>query len=53
MFFNIIIIIAFLKGWREDQNATKSEPSLACQQNAIEMTFRWHGDNGPPLNLAW
>ena len=39
-------------GWREDRNATKSGPSSARQRNAIEMAFRWHADNGPPLNAG-
>ena len=39
-------------GWREDQNTTKSGQSSACQQNTIEMAFRWHADNGPPLNAG-
>ena len=39
-------------GWREDRNATKSGPSSARQQNAIEMAFRWRADNGPQLNAG-
>ena len=39
-------------GWREDRNATKSVPSSARQRNAIEMTFRWRADNGPPLSAG-
>ena len=35
---------------REDRNATKNGPSLAHQQNAIEVAFCWRVDNGPPLN---
>ena len=39
-----------MKGWREEPNATKSGPSSARQQSAIQMVFRWRTDNGPLLN---
>ena len=30
---------------KEDQNTAKNGPSLAHQQNAIEMAFRWRADD--------
>ena len=38
---------------REDQNNTKSGPSLACQRNdTIEMAFPWRADGGPTSNAS-
>ena len=34
---------------REDHNFTKSRPSSAHQQNAINVAFRWQADDGPNL----
>ena len=35
---------------RKDPNTTKSGPSLARQQNAIKMAFRWQAGDGLRLN---
>ena len=37
---------------REDQNITLSGQSLARQQIAIKMGFRWQADGGPTLNAG-
>ena len=37
---------------KEAQNATKSEPLLARQQNVIKMAFRWLADDDPTLNAV-
>ena len=34
------------------ERTTKSEPSSVHQQNAIQMAFRWHADDGPTLNAG-
>ena len=34
------------------ENVTKNGPPSTHQQNAIEMAFCWHVDNGPPLNAG-
>ena len=34
------------------QSTTKSEPSSARQQNAIEMAFRWWAGDGPTLSAG-
>ena len=41
-----------LMGCREDRNVTISGPSSAHQRNTIEMGFRCHANNGPPLNAG-
>ena len=52
IFHTIFFIYFYLMGWIEDRNATKSGPSSARQENAIEMAFRLRADNGPPLNAG-
>ena len=37
---------------REDPNTTISGPSLAHQQNAIKMAFRWCANDGPTFNAG-
>ena len=46
-------LFIFLDDRREDPNTTISGPSSACQQNTIEMAFRWLADNGPLLNTGF
>ena len=36
----------------EDPNTTINGPSLARQQNAIQMAFRWQAHDGPTLNTG-
>ena len=50
-FNNVVFFFLADEGW-EDPNTTISGPSSARQQNAIEMAFRWHADNDPPLNAG-
>ena len=37
---------------RKDPHTTKSGPSLARQQNAIKMAFRWQAGDSPRLNAG-
>ena len=37
---------------REDPNTAINGPSLARQQYAILMVFRWRADDGPTLNAG-
>ena len=36
----------------DEQRDTISEPSLACEQNAIKMAFCWRADYGRTLNAG-
>ena len=45
-----VCLFVLVDDGREDQNTTKSGPSLARQQNAISMAFCWRADDGQPLN---
>ena len=43
--FNFLFLFSFFfDEGRKDSNTTITGPSTACQQNAVQMAFRWRAD---------